>query len=76
MNVWQPKGQPSNSGSTSKRGDAENEYNPNAMEEYLKKQKQMQAAQGIVPKKPVPADKDYSESSDKYDEDFESLSRS
>jgi len=36
----------------------------------------MQSAQGIAAKKPVPADKDYSESSDKYDEDFESLSRS
>jgi hypothetical protein len=36
----------------------------------------MQSAQGLVPKKPVPADKDYSESSDKYDEDFDSLSRS
>jgi hypothetical protein len=73
MNIWQPKGQTTTS--TTKKDD-DDDYNPNAMEEYLKKQKQMQAASGIVQKKPVPADKDYSESSDKYDEDFESLSRS
>lgn len=41
-------------------------YDPSAMEAYLKKQQQVQP-----PKKPVD-----SESSDKYDEDFESMSRS
>ena len=38
MNTWQPKSQ-TNTASTNKKDDDENDYNPNAMEEYLKKQK-------------------------------------
>ena len=56
---------------------AANDYDPNVMEEYLKKQKQGGLPATTAVKKPVaPADKDHSESSDRYDEDFESISRS
>ena len=43
MNIWQPKTQ----GTTmnqAKKDKEDDDYNPNAMEEYLKKQKAMQAA--------------------------------
>ena len=64
--------------SQSKGEDEKEVFNPNAMEEYLAKQKQ-QKASGVVTAKPAIAkrSKDISESSDKYtDEDFDSISKS
>jgi len=43
MNIWPPKTQGIET-NKSKKDDESNNYNPNAMEEYLKKQKAMQAA--------------------------------
>ena len=43
MNIWPPKTQGTET-NKSKKDDESNNYNPNAMEEYLKKQKAMQAA--------------------------------
>lgn len=76
IQYWQKKDSIDGSLSASQPKEEEAKvFSANAMEEYLKKQKEKGGAQ--VSAKPLKPVKDFSESSDKYtDEDFESISKS